>query len=345
MTRKKIAFIVSLLIIVFFLAIVGIFVCVGVSKGIIDLTGNSSELGKERKNANGYTNSVSGKWSEGTVTYEGNKYVYNMSVKNYLIMGVDRQGKAQKAPDYVSGGQADAMFILCIDDLNKVVSIIPINRNTMTDISVCDLEGNYYGTFKAQICLQHGYGDGMKGSCQKTADAVSNLFYNVPINGYIAMNMDGMRVLNNMAGGVEVTVLDDLDYESLSVHLVKGETKKLTDDEAYVYLRYRDTGEFGTANERLLREQQYFLSLYSSLKTIAGGNSPKAMEMYDRLSDYVVSNVVFEEIADALLSYDFDETRVYEIPGELVLGKKLEEFNIDKTTLYDVIIKIMYTQK
>lgn len=259
-------------------------------------------------------------------------------------MGVDRSGPATAAEDYVSGGQSDAMFLLITDSLTRNISVIPINRNTMTDIRLCDKNGNYYGTFTAQICLQHGYGDGMKESCQKTLEAVSNLFYDIPINGYIAMNMDAMMILNHLAGGVTVEVLENIDYPALNVHLTEGETVTLSDEEAYAYLRSRDN-EFGAADKRLDREMQYSLGLYEGLKKAAGGNRSKALDMYEQLESYIVTNIVFADIVEDLLKYGFDQSHIYTVPGKLVQGKKYEEFYIDKNSLYDTMITILYKKQ
>jgi anionic cell wall polymer biosynthesis LytR-Cps2A-Psr (LCP) family protein len=133
-----------------------------------------------------------------------------------------------------------------------------------------------------------------------------------------------------------------VDYHRFDVHLKAGETKTLTDEEAYAYLRKRDTKEFGTADRRLEREKQYALALYERLKEEASGDRNKAIDMYDELKDYIVTNIVFADVAEDLMKYGFDESNMYEIKGELVQGKNLEEFYIDKNALYDIIISILY---
>ncbi len=312
---------------------------------VIGLGNGKLHLGNEIKSGSYIASDkslASEKWNEGVIEYNGQKYIYNSSIRTYLIMGVDKEGPAAAGEDYVSGGQSDAMFLLVTDKSSQTISVIPINRNTMAEIHLCDTEGHYYGRFKAQICLQHGYGDGLKGSCRKSVEAVSKLFYDIPITGYVAMNMDAMRILNHLAGGVTVEVLEDLEYPELNVHLKQGETVKLNDDEAYVYLRDRDTDVFGTATKRLEREEQYALGLYENLKEVAGGNKQKALDMYDEVEPYLCTNIVFADIAEDLMQYGFDSHNVYNVPGELVQGKNYEEFYIDKSALYDIIISIMY---
>ena len=68
----------------------------------------------------------------------------------------------EASEDLLKGGQADAVFLAVLDPDEKKISVIGINRDTMTDISVYDENGLYIGTQTAQIALQHGYGDGME---------------------------------------------------------------------------------------------------------------------------------------------------------------------------------------
>ena len=44
----------------------------------------------------------------------------------------------------------------------KMVDLIAINRDTMADVEVYGQSGAYSGTVKAQIALQHAYGDGKR---------------------------------------------------------------------------------------------------------------------------------------------------------------------------------------
>ena len=88
---------------------------------------------------------------------------------------------------YTQGGQSDALFLLVVNNKTEQLQVISINRNTMADIELCDEEGIDMGPLKTQICLQHAFGDGKRLSCSKTVDAVSGLFQNIPISGYLAM--------------------------------------------------------------------------------------------------------------------------------------------------------------
>lgn len=285
------------------------------------------------------------KWQEGVISYGGKDYIYNQDIKAYLIMGVDKDGKVEEVTDYTKGGQSDAMFLLVTDASTQTMSVVSIHRNTMTRIEACNYAGKSMGYITAQICLQHGYGDGKNLSCVRAADAVSYLFYNLPISGYLAMNMDGMPIMNDAVGGVEVTILQDLTNKSKGVSLKKGETKTLTGDEAYVYLRTRDIEEFDSASDRLKRQEQYITAYMKKLETIASSNPSAAVKIYESLEDYIVSSIDFASLVSEVSAYSFDASKdMYSIPGETIMGEKYEEYHIDEDAFYEMILDIFYVE-
>lgn len=277
--------------------------------------------------------------SEEYISYNGQKYQHNDHIRTYLYMGIDKDGPVTEAEDSVSGGQSDAMFLIAVDSEKKTISVLSINRNTMTDVDVYDKDGNFIDTRELQICLQHGFGDGMRTSCQRSVDAVSNLLYGEQISGYIAMNMDAMPMMNDSVGGVTVEVLDDLTSPSRNVSLHKGETVTLNGDEAYVYLRSRDINEFDSATERLNRQMQYIQAFVKQAKS---KDATTLASAYDTITDYIVTNVDVPNLVNKLTAYEFDDSRMYTIPGETQMGEQYEEYHVDEDSLYQLMLEIFY---
>ena len=277
--------------------------------------------------------------SENYISYNGQKYQHNDHIRTYLYMGIDKDGPVTEAEDSVSGGQSDAMFLIVVDSEKKTISVLSINRNTMTDVDVYDKDGNFVDTRELQICLQHGFGDGMRTSCQRSVDAVSNLLYGEPVSGYIAMNMDAMPMMNDSVGGVTVEVLDDLTSLSRNVSLHKGETVTLNGDEAYVYLRSRDINEFDSATERLNRQMQYIQAFVKQAKS---KDAATLVSAYNAITDYIVTNVDVPNLVNKLTTYEFDDSRMYTIPGETQMGEQYEEYHVDEDALYQVMLDIFY---
>ncbi len=282
------------------------------------------------------------KWSEGVISHNGQRYRYNKNIRTYLFMGIDTDEPVHKAEDGISGGQSDALFLLVENREIGKLSVISIHRNTMTTVKMYDRAGEYQGDETLQICLQHGYGDGERMSCQRTMDCVSNLFFNIPIHGYISLNMGGIGLLNDAIDGVEVTVLQNLDNESRNVHLIEGETKVLNGDEAYVYVRSRDTSEFDSASERLKRQEQYLNGLLPQMQRKIKGVS-SAASIYKKAEDYIYSNVDYVRLADEMADMTYDSAQdMHSVPGEVVMGDQFEEFYVDEEGLYQLILDVFY---
>lgn len=284
------------------------------------------------------------KWSEGIVTFNNQKYRYNNNIRTYLFMGIDTDEPVHKAKDGISGGQADALFLLVADKEAKKLSVISIHRNLMTTVQVYNEEGENIGHEKLQICLQHGYGDGERLSCQRTADCVSNLFYNLPIHGYLSLNMGGIGLLNDALGGVKLDVMQDIENQERNVHLTAGETKVLSGDEAYVYVRSRDVTEFDSASDRLARQEQYLNHMIPvMLKKIRSASS--AVSVYGKAEDYIYSNIDFARLADEFSEMTYDSSEgIQDIPGEVVMGNQFEEFYADEAALYKLILDVFYVK-
>lgn len=282
------------------------------------------------------------KWSEGIVTYNNQRYRYNNKIRTYLFMGIDTDEPVHKAEDGISGGQADALFLIVADNAHDTLSLISIHRNLMTTVKMYDSEGEYVGDAELQICLQHGYGDGERLSCQRTVDCVSNLFYGIPINGYVSLNMGGIGLLNDALGGVEVEIMQDLDDEERNVHLTAGETKVLNGDEAYVYVRSRDITQFDSASDRLARQEQYLNNMIPVMfKKIRSASS--AVSVYGASEEYLYSNVDYSRLADEISNMSYDSSEgMKDVPGEVVMGEQFEEFYADDEGLYQLILDVFY---
>ena len=284
------------------------------------------------------------KWQEGVISYNGKQYKFNNKIKTYLFLGIDNDNPVSKAKDGISGGQSDAIFLLVEDIEKEEFSIIAINRNAMTMIDVYDTNGDYVGQAKLQLCLQHGYGDGMKTSCNRSVDAVSRLFYDLPINGYMSINMGAIDKMNDAIGGVEVTVLDDLQDKSRGVDLKKGETKVLNGNEAYVYLRKRDVDEFNSATYRMERQKQYLTNFFKKAADVTERNQSTVLGIYRSIEEYLVSNIDFADFLSEAAEYEFPESNMYTVQGEMVMGEEFEEFYVDEDALYDLVINVFYKE-
>ncbi|MBQ9490851.1 MAG: LCP family protein, partial [Lachnospiraceae bacterium] len=198
-------------------------------------------------------------WEEGDLRYKGVHYRYNDEMLTFLFMGIDKKkGTVKEAKNGIDGGQSDAMFLMALNPKTKEATLININRDTMTDIDVYTETGVFLATMKRQITLQHGYGDGKEISCERSVSAVSKLFYNLPIHGYCAINLEAVPKINDAVGGVDVVALEDVKEGSKTI-FKEGQKVHLSGKFATLYVQSRDDS-FGSAGRRAERQKQYVVA-------------------------------------------------------------------------------------
>ncbi len=287
---------------------------------------------------------ISERWEEGWIRYQGKVYAYNEDILTFLFMGIDKNSEV-KETENTKGGQADALFLLVLDESTKKVELIGINRDSMTDIMVYNDYGAYIKSTKAQVALQHAFGEGGKKSAEYTVDAVAELFYDLPIHGYCALNMAAIPTLNDALGGIELTCLEDLTKFDSS--LIKDENVTLQGKNAFWYVKYRDVNVFNSNGNRLMRQKQYLTSYADKLKKNIKANPTLALNMYQMVVPYMTTNITVDEVtylATEIPSYQFAGNNVHMIEGDTVMGETYEEFHVDETALKQLIIDIFYKE-
>ncbi len=284
-------------------------------------------------------------WQEGWVKHEGKIYAFNEDIMTFLFMGIDKNSDVKEVAEGTNGGQADALFLAAMNPHDKTIKVIGINRNTMTDIDLYNEEGVYINTVKAQIAIQHGFGNGMEESCEYQKKAVQRLFYNLPIHGYAAVNMSAISAVNDAVGGVDVTVLEDLTKQDAS--LVEGAEVHLMGESAFWYVRFRDTGEFASADRRLERQKQYLNAFIGEAKKAAKKDISTVIDLYQAVSSQMVTDITIDEaayLAPIFAECQFESGSFYIPEGETVMGEQFEEFYVDEDALYEMILEVFYEE-
>ena len=175
--------------------------------------------------------------SDNSVEDKQSSYVLKSGLETYLVIGIDKRGKLEPSQSYNNDKQADFLLLTIIDNENKTVEVLHINRDTMTEVPVLGVKGEPAGTVTEQIALSYTYGSGMHDSSKNTVEAVSMLLQGVEIDHYITMTMDAVPIINDMAGGVTVKVLDD--FSGIDDSLEKDKEVTLKGEQALTYIRSR----------------------------------------------------------------------------------------------------------
>ena len=251
-------------------------------------------------------------------------------------------GYAPAENEYRNGGQADFLLLVVIDDNRDTVQPILLNRDTMTRITVLNLMGNVSGTRMAQICLAHGFGDGMEQSCELLRDAVSGLLLNVPIDYYAAMNLDGIAAFNDALGGVEVTLEEDLTVYDPAMY--PGATLVLKGMQAEYYVRERYYVGDQTNISRMNRQMNYMNLAAQKLAESAATDQNFVNTMVGAVSPMVVTDMNKGAMANlASRAVEYELLPILTIDGEAVQGNGgFMEFYPDEESLQKVVLEAFY---
>lgn len=280
------------------------------------------------------------------LTYNGTEYPIKDHIQTVLLIGTDSleqyQEKENSLQDYYNFNQADFLMLLVLDTEANTADIIQLNRDTMTDVPWLDVLGNYGGTEYKQLCLAFNYGDGGRKSCLNTVDAVSGLLFDAPIQNYIQIPMTALPVLNDLVGGVEVTMPQD--YTEIDPAFVQGTTVRLSGRQAEAFIRSRMGLSDDTNLARMERQRLYMDGFQAQAREAFNSDSEFAMKLVEKLSEYFQSDMTAQQLSD--LAEQLDNSAVSPIraaEGQLVEGEEHYEFYVDETSLWE-IVKNAYCQ-
>lgn len=280
----------------------------------------------------------------GIVTWNGKKYRYNDHLSNYLLIGVDNAEMAETTAGEANAGQADAIYVLSMDRLEKRVTVVSVPRDTMTEIRLFGPGGEDLGTSADHISLSYAYGDGSYESCRLTKEAVSNLLYDLPIQSYCSLSMEAMSVLTETVGSLTVTVPND-SLEAADPAFAEGAQVTLTPENTVFFLRYRDIDISQSALARMERQQAFLKAYSEAAKEKAASDPAFAVSLYTALEPYMVTTMGKDEFAR--LAQSAAEGQMEEgwtVPGKGVQGKSYDEYRVDDEALYGKIIETFYEE-
>jgi polyisoprenyl-teichoic acid--peptidoglycan teichoic acid transferase len=252
----------------------------------------------------------------------------------------------EDAGTFGKNGQADAIFLQTLDVNTGKTVIIGISRDSMVDIDVYSMDGNFIRTDHKQLCLAYAYGDGKKTSCDNVIKSVSRLLYGMPIEFYCAMDLEPIGKLNDAVGGVTVKALEDI---TLSGGLLKkGETITLRGDDAKTYVQQRDISAIDSNMPRMKRQQQYLTAFAQSALRMTKRDVTTPVKLLNRFSQYITTNLDASKITylttSVLTNNSNGEFDFRMVQGKVFKGEKYAEFVVDETALYELILDVFYNK-
>lgn len=282
--------------------------------------------------------------TSGAVLWNGKEYEYNDHLSNYLVLGIDTREKTETSVGQADAGQADAIYLVSRDRVKNTVTVISVPRDTMTEIETFTPGGESLGKSTDHISLSYAYGDGGHESCRLAREAVSNLFYGLPIQGYCAVNMDGISALVQSVGTVTVTVPND-SLEAEYPEFTAGSQVTLNEENTEIFVRYRDTDERQSALVRMERQEEFIRALGEAVKALAVQDSGFAGKLYETMRPYMVTSMGNDEFVRLMQSAaEGGASEGWTVPGQPVDGQYYDEYHVDDEALYEKIIETFYTE-
>lgn len=276
-----------------------------------------------------------------SLEYNGKYYRYNSSIRNILLLGIDADKKPAEPLPYGSDIQADVIVLAALDRERNRLTLISLNRDTMCDFQRLDEDGFTH----AQLALSFAYGDGLKESCQLTADAVSGIFHGLQIHGYGAFYLGGVAELCEAVGGVTVTMPEEPGFLDRT-GFTAGEQVTLTGEQAREFISWRERTTEGNLL-RMQRQKQFMQQALEQAMAQARQDPLSVLTMYQAVEPHVVTDLNLARLsylAGAAAGMDFS-AGIRTPEATAVLGEQNHmEVTLDPQALYELILEVFYLE-
>lgn len=278
-----------------------------------------------------------------TILRNGVEYFPRQDVTVMLVLGIDQYGPVESSNYYRNNGAADSVMLLVFDETNKDCTVLYLNRDTMLDMDVLGVRGEYAGTTYGQLALAHTYGTGMEDSCENVKNTLMNFMHGLTVDYYVAMNMDAIPILNDAVGGVTVHVTDD--FSKVNPTITMGELT-LRGDQVVDYVRTRkDVGDQKNIT-RMERQKEYVDGFLKALMEKEQENVEFAVSLYEQIAPYIVTDCSVNALSGMLDRYaEFALKEVYTPVGENVIEDGHYAFYVDEEKLDALIVDLFYRAK
>lgn len=281
---------------------------------------------------------------ESKTIYRGDTaYFPRQDITTVLLLGIDRYGPVVDSGSYNNRGAADMAMVVILDHAKEECRVLQLNRDTMVTMPVLGLGGRPAGTYYGQLALAHTQGTGLADSCENTVKTVSDLLYGVQLDYYVSMNMDAIPILNDAVGGVTVNVTED--FSAVDPTIKMGEMT-LMGQQSINFVRTRKNVGDQLNLSRIQRQKEYVDGFVESFTAAREKNSTLIPDVYDQVSDYLVTNLSMNALSGLIDRYShYPIVEVVSPEGENVLGEEYFEFYVDEQSLDELVLRLFFAEK
>lgn len=284
------------------------------------------------------------------ISYNGHDYVYNKDIISIAFIGVDKRDLGLEDGAVGTAGQADANIILTIDTSTGKAKALAIPRDTMVEVELFSENNIFLRNEEMQLCLSYAYGNGTDTSATNVTTSLSRILYNVPINKYFALDLNGIAPINDAIGGVTVESL----YTFKNIDVKKGDTVHLVGDLTEAYVRTRDLDNIEASLNRTARQVQYIKAFAAQLAPAVMNDFSIVSKLYNTATDYSTTNITLSDatyLASLLISKNITDFETTTLEGEMKPSTRIDyadvvyaEFYPDEDKLMQTVLDTFYTQ-
>ena len=272
------------------------------------------------------------------IVYKGQTYKFNNNITSLLFMGVDKR-EMQEIETPGLGGQSDVNVLMAMDFKKRTTTMFAIPRDIITDVAIYTVGGTYDGMEKMQLCLAYSYGDGKHKSCENLMASVRRMFYNVPINSYFALDLDGIAAVNDAIGGVDVTSPETIEA------FVQGENYHLTGSQAESFVRTRSHESADANIMRMQRQEVYAKSFMNTVLSKTKRDLGVPVSLFNSTSPYSCTNlnpakitVLAKEAVTGGMSFDIEMLK----GKSEMLDETHAKYTVDEEAFFEQFLSVYY---
>lgn len=181
-------------------------------------------------------------------------------VVNVLLLGLDLNYKTYATDGHGGNYHTDSIVVVNINKDKNKVTLISLPRDTLTHVP------GVRGIYKLNAAINCGGGKTDAGF-KKVCDAASALLGGVNIDYYYAFELDTVKEVGDMIGGVDFNV--EMEYDGSSGKHYKKGMQHLDGTGIYDYMRARDNSTTGdkTDKGRMSRGRAILQAVFQKLKS------------------------------------------------------------------------------
>lgn len=219
-----------------------------------------------------------------------------------LALGFDKDGE-----------NTDVMMLIMFDINAKEINILQIPRDTYVG-----------GSTTGKINSVYMNGDSSLTPINRVVSKVRDMTQ-IPIDGYIAINVNDIEPVVDAMGGIPITVPEDIEYKTGKV--IEAGEQVLNGEQAEWFVRYRKG--YTEADIGRIKNQRIFLA--AAMQKLKDMGTTELLSIFPTIQKYIRSDMSLGEIAsiaDLCEKISMDDVTVRMLPGESISAKEYNGYDI-----------------